>query len=311
MVYITYPQESLLCHDDYINWVANTNKQEGDWKSLRVFLALHPRLGDEIHAIPKCWYSELPQGDKAAQDVEHFRPKNKAEFLSLDKIEKIEKLAKVPFKQENASGAYKWLEFDHRNYRLVTASANRAGAKHYYFPIVAGTSRLAQGEMPWISREYPYLLDPCDREDANLLLVLPSGQIIPRESPVEITEAEITDLPSSWRNPSFGYMRAWVTIVLYRLNENDLVPGRQEVFVETMRLFRNLEILIFEAGPHSKTVKNGIEDIKLKCMPSAPFSLAARCALKAQTNPILEKIASRILLEIETQIDNCKVQWEL
>ncbi|MEY4926244.1 MAG: hypothetical protein RI894_680, partial [Bacteroidota bacterium] len=62
-------------------------------------LTKQPRLKPKSHAIPKCWYTELPQGDSVASDVEHFRPKNSGDPLNEKQVDELKKLAGVDFYQ--------------------------------------------------------------------------------------------------------------------------------------------------------------------------------------------------------------------
>ena len=91
MVYIPFPRQDHDDDADLAAWRLRTPKREGDWTALKDFLAKQPRLKPDIHQIPKCWYSELPQGDNVATDVEHFRPKNRAAPLELKQIKVLGK----------------------------------------------------------------------------------------------------------------------------------------------------------------------------------------------------------------------------
>ena len=321
MVYISFPREDLNSHADLTAWRLRMNKRESDWKALKDFLASQPRLRDDIHPLPKCWFSELPQGDPFARDVEHFRPKNRAAPLRLDQLEDLKKQLGIELRQVNTEGAYTWLEFDYRNYRLVTAITNRGGAKHVYFPIVQGSDRLDTNGLPWETKEYPYFLDPTDAHDASLLSVLPDGRIQPRTPITDLTNADFADLPNSWHSSGFNYIRAAVTIQLYRLNESVFVAGRKEVYDSINESMSQL-LLCFRLEPKNLSIdlqNKIIKSLKNAALPSAPFSLAARCALEAYVPPIeidessrraIALIPPQILRWIDAKIAGLTCSWE-
>lgn len=319
MVYIPFPQENLNNHTDLAAWRLNANKRVGDWKRLKDFLAEQPRLIADIHPTPKCWYSELPQGDNSALDVEHFRPKNQASPLSAKQIKALEKQTGFKFRQDNTEGAYSWLEFDYRNYRLVTAVTNRGGAKHIYFPIAENSVRLNQATFPWHVAEYPYFLDPANAHDAALLLVLPNGEIAPITDKTNLTNADFTNLEQIWQSDGFNYIRAAVTIQLYRLNDRIFKVGRQEVYNKVHSDLILLEYCFPIDNARFENLKNGlVESLTKAALPSAPFSLAARCALKAYTASAhidaasrreLEEIPHQILDKIDKEVAKRIVSW--
>jgi hypothetical protein len=126
MNYIPFPRLDLDKHPDLMKWRAKNHKQEGDWKILKSYLHACTQIGNVIQTLPKCWFSELPQGDDYALDVEHFRPKNSGNALSARQVKQIEQYANITIRQSETSAPYEWLTFDYRNYRLVTATTNRA-----------------------------------------------------------------------------------------------------------------------------------------------------------------------------------------
>lgn len=322
MVYIPYPRLDLDTHIDLEVWRNKNPKKKNDWKMLKKYLDDSGRLKLAVHPMSKCWYSELPQGDKYALDVEHFRPKRTANAIISKHIRAIEKLAGIVFEQENTNGNYRWLEFDYRNYRIVTACTNRSGAKHSYFPIAKGTSRLMLAKFPWGSNnlEYPLLLDPTDRHDAQLLFVKPNGEIAPLAPKTLLTSQDCSDLPSSWRLDGFNYLRAFTTIVLYNLNDPIFVAGRREVYEETTQTISWFtKIVDAEVMPILKDVcSEMLEKIGLSCFPSAPFALAARCALKAfvvpsntsaQTKELVDGMITKLLDKIDNAVNGQMIDW--
>lgn len=317
MIYIPFPRTDLDNHPDLVRWRAKANKSNGDWKLLKEFLADSARIIQGKHPLTKCWYSELPQGDDFARDVEHFRPKNQASPLSEKQIESIENASGIKFEQDTSIGRYPWLEFDYRNYRIVSAITNRGGAKHIYFPIAKNSVRLATGQFPWVQVEYPYFLDPTNRHDASLLFVKPNGEIAPLTAKTDLLQADFDNLPESWNNDGFNYLRAMVTIKLYRLDDSVFVKGRKEVFDKISRLLEHL-VLCIDENVVDKLKKRIIEDIIEATLPSAPFSLAAKSALNAYITPngtnsmvtsSLNNIIKQILNKIEQKVAVLLIDW--
>lgn len=318
MIYIPYPRTDLDTHCDLVRWKNQTSKKKGDWSKLKDFLSEAPRIIIGKHPIPKCWYSELPQGDDNAKDVEHFRPKSKAYPLSAKQILEIEKSSGLKYEQDNSVGNYQWLEFDYRNYRLVTAKTNRGGAKHVYFPLAKTTNRLGVGKFPWVDNEFPYFLDPTNKFDTSLLFVKPNGEITPIAPKTQLTQADFDNLPATWKNDGFNYIRAIVTIKLYRLNDAIFIKGRKEVYD---KIARQLDFLIkcISSNVDEKIKLLYIEDIIDGALPSAPFSLAAKCALigfippeNTESNVICEikSIIANILLQIDNKTNSLTIDWE-
>lgn len=317
MVYIPYPRTDLDNNQELIKWRAKSPKIKGDWKSLKEYLANSARINPNDNPITKCWYSELPQGDNYALDVEHFRPKNSAVPLTQKQIKQIEKLAGVSFEQENTSGSYSWLEFDYRNYRIVTALTNRGGAKHIYFPVVKGTKRLQNIQLPWKTAEYPFLLDPTNPFDAKLLFVKPDGTMSPLSPKIGLTAQEFSNLSNSWHSDGFNYIRAYATIVLYRLNDTVFIQGRKEVYNRVKDEMINLTLLL-EENPNSQVLTRIVTNITKMILPSAPFSLAAKSALLAfeptNTNSTIatqtRNIAQKILAKVEQEVKSINTDWD-
>lgn len=313
MNYIPFPRIDKDSHSDLIKWRANTSKKDGDWTDLKSFLHECTKISDATDALPKCWYSELPQGDNYALDVEHFRPKGSGDPLTNKHIKEIEKLGGVKYEQATSSGSYSWLKFDYRNYRLVTAITNRAGAKHIYFPIAKGTSRLSNGQFPWNTNEYSYFLDPTNKEDAALLFVKPNGKIAPITPRTELTDDDFHNLPGTWRNNGFNYLRAIVTIKMFRLNYTNFIQGRKKVYDDMIYDLENLDIALYE-NPKSILIPRLVKKISGAILPSAPFSLAAKSAIKtyqatriAQSD--FETVKSKILNKVDAAISKVSVDW--
>jgi hypothetical protein len=84
-----------------------------------------------------------------------------------------------------------------------------------------------------------------------------------------------------WHGDGFNYLRAKLSIIVYRLQERIFIKGREEVYKETTSLIGLLLDLL--DIPHLPIhISNGYMELLIqKFLPSAPFSLAARSALDA------------------------------
>lgn len=316
MNYIPYPRVDKDSHVDLSAWRLKTSKSVGEWTDLKSFLNECSMIGPITQAIPKCWYSELPQGDDYALDVEHFRPKGSGSPLNSKQIKKVEKVGGIMYDQDLTVGTYNWLEFDYRNYRLVTAKTNRAGAKHIFFPIASGSSRLLTGGFAWVDQEFSYFLDPTDKLDTQLLFVKPNGEIAPTTPRTQLTPTDYSNLPSTWRNDGFNYLRSIVTIELYNLNYKNFVTGRAIVYDETQRAIRILEMLLVE-NPGSLVIPEFVGNLVNKILPSAAFSLAAKSALIAyqsnhpspQIQASMQSMISNILNKVDSEVNTLIIDW--
>lgn len=315
MNYIPFPREDLNKDADLESWRKIVPKKKGSWGVLKPYLAKTACILSTDVGLPKCWFSELPQGDNNALDVEHFRPKKSGSSLKAEKLEQIRKLSgltEIPQLEEDYT--YDWLEHDYRNYRLVTAMTNRSRAKHIYFPVLKGTTRLPKKNFPWKKKEYPLFLDPTDSHDAGLLYVQPTGEIAPTAPQTEITADDLKNVTAQWHTDGFNYLRAWVTIVLFRLNDQVFVTGRKEVFEATTFDLTTLEMLLSE-NPASQAIPRLIEHLFKRILPASPFSLAAISAMKAYIPQDLTKpdhINSAIqtmLQRLPDEIAKLKVDW--
>lgn len=282
MNYIPYPRQDKNNHTDLNKWRAKANKLGGDWKILKTYLSDNCRIIDDIHPITKCWYSELHQGDNYVLDVEHFRPKNSALPLNDKDVKEIKDKTMYPFLQDtDRTQSYPWLEFEYRNYRIVTGLTNRGGAKHIYFPIFENTQRLTTNQTPWNTNEYNFFLDPTNKRDTTLLFVKPDGRIEPLTKQTELTQNDINNLPNSWNSDPFDYIRALVTIKMYRLNEKVFIEGRKEIY-DSVKDELDILILAINYG-NTRIVEKVIPKIIKSILPSAQFSLAAKCSINNYT----------------------------
>ncbi|WP_123966574.1 hypothetical protein [Chryseobacterium phosphatilyticum] len=318
MNFIPYPRVDKNLHHDLESWRSNGTKAEGNWRSLKKYLADNCKV-TKSHALTKCWYSELHQGDNYVLDVEHFRPKNKANPLKEKDVKIIEKILGFPLLQDEAQGhKYDWLEFDYRNYRIVTGFTNRGGAKHIYFPVFKGTRRLINNEKPWIEKEFPLFLDPVNRHDSSLLIVTPDGCILPKTAKQQLNQSDIDGLPHSWNNDAFDYTRAVVTIKMYRLDETIFNQARKE-FYDYMTEELDILIMMINENVSKDLMKKSLEKISRSLLPSAQFSLASRCSLINYTPDskyhidvinIFNNARRQIFDSIENLINSFLIDWD-
>jgi hypothetical protein len=120
-----------------------------------VWRELKDALAELFH--DKCWYCEM-QVTRSDNAVDHFRPKGRVSDAA------------------NQHGGYKWLAFDHSNFRYACTFCNSrrkdidggtAGGKADRFPLLEEARRVyAKGSH---AGERPTLLDPCEFGDWRLL----------------------------------------------------------------------------------------------------------------------------------------------
>jgi hypothetical protein len=317
MVYINYPRTDMDQHAGLVAWRGKNPKNVGDWTDLKLFLAESSLYAIAEDPIPKCWYTELPQGDNYALDVEHFRPKNDARPLSIKHLQIINKRLGYNLEQNNGNHAYPWLEFDYRNYRLTSALPNRGGAKHVYFPVAAHSTRLNDPEVPWTTDEYNLLLDPTDPHDAEQLLVFANGSIIPRAQRTMLSPADFLNYQQLWHGNGFNYLRATISIVIYRLEEKYLQDGREKAYSKATKLVDRF-FKYYESNLDESFLDELIEDIVKMALPSSPFSLAVRSALNAYIEPAgshlaltvkVRKMIKAILQRVSDESLKYPVDW--
>ncbi|MDD2389669.1 MAG: hypothetical protein PHP23_08060 [Desulfobacterales bacterium] len=122
----------------------------GHWGKLKLWL--------QVLSLGKCWFSEVREL-YSHYDVEHFRPKKEARELD-----------------GTVRDGYWWLTFDSTNFRLCGNVGNRK--KGGWFPLKAGTN-CSVFDNQCEESESPYLLDPTDLYDVNLIAFDEEGNAIP------------------------------------------------------------------------------------------------------------------------------------
>ncbi len=145
----------------------------------------------------KCWYTES-KNPGCTNDVEHFRPKGRKENSDGDLLH-----------------WYWFLAFDPENYRLSCQFSNRlnvnpesglTGGKGSQFPLLAGPDHATTKAE--ISLEKPVLLDPCNKDDCELLEFQPDGRPVvaadSRENPESCDRVEKSKLLLNLDFPTFN-----------------------------------------------------------------------------------------------------------
>lgn len=105
----------------------------------------------------KCWFSEAKE-IFSDYHVEHFRPKKVAQALA-----------------GKTRNGYWWLSFDYKNYRLCGSVGN--SKKGEWFPL-KNDDAYATYATPDVTSEFPYFIDPIQKEDVKLVAVDESGEIV-------------------------------------------------------------------------------------------------------------------------------------
>ena len=130
----------------------------------------------------KCWYTEVILAGSDI-DIDHFRPK-----ASVKQYKDY---------HYNEQG-YEWLKNEPSNYRGSCAVANRPhgkGGKRNYFPLKAN-SPLMQEDNP--VEEKPLLLDPCKREDVELISYLGGMVTCASHDPDDVTRCRVSGELYNW-----------------------------------------------------------------------------------------------------------------
>lgn len=141
----------------YINTEELLNKRD-NWGNGNE-LWKNPVLKNDFrqHFFSKCWYTEVSLAGFDV-DIDHFRPKGA-----------IKQYKNYNYNAALSNSGYDWLINDAQNYRACCIYANRprgAGGKRDWFPLEDGSPLLTQNGQ---EIEKPLLLDPCVKEDVNLI----------------------------------------------------------------------------------------------------------------------------------------------
>lgn len=207
------------------------NNGSKKWSPLKNRMTAH--LGN------KCWYTETELVG-ADLTIDHYRPKSD----------------------------YWWLAFDAENYRVACPYANSpkqneaqgcAGGKGDSFPLLdEGKRARCKGQLKY---ERPVILDPCKKEDCELVAFQSDGRPI---------------LNPTYSGDPIAAKRVDESKVLLNLDHPDFNSKREQLFHDIAQDVQTYEEL--NEGAASRTAIR--TQIKKRLAPNAPFSMAARYYLR-------------------------------
>jgi hypothetical protein len=211
----------------------------------------------------KCWFTE-GRDICSHFEVEHFRPKKEA---TQDEVA--------------TRDAYWWLAFDYTNYCVSGNVSNRK--KGTQFPLRINTP-ISTYETRCEHLEEPYLLNPTNPTDPNLLAFDEEGNAIP--------------IPGC---DEWSQKRVGKSIEILKLNEHDILPkARREIWQKISRLINSLSKHFNESIHHVGNpqalllIKENIKDKKNQILemiqPCSPLSMAAIWCIKFRNDPLLLKL---------------------
>ncbi|HZI88242.1 MAG TPA: hypothetical protein VFD48_15525 [Pyrinomonadaceae bacterium] len=187
----------------------------------------------------KCWYTEV-EIVGAALTVDHYRP----------------------------IFEYWFLAFDPQNYRVACPYSNSpqhnplygsAGGKGDKFPLL-GSGERASGRNK-LRREKPVILDPCNKDDCDLIVFGATGR--PIINPMHSADSVAAD-------------RVDKSLLLLNLDHSDLNSKREQLYHEIAD-----DVRLYEELPTGADGRNIIsERMKRRLGPQAEFSTAARSYLQ-------------------------------
>lgn len=201
----------------------------------------------------KCWFSEA-RDVFSHQEVEHFRPKKQAKNLDGSALNQ----------------GYWWLTFDWANFRVCGNVGNRK--KGSFFPLQDG-SVAACCTNQCIDDEIPYLLDPCDPDDTDLLSFDMDGRAL------------ASDHCGNWDS-----LRVNETINRLRLDFPPLEEERRRVWERCERLINECENLAVKFHEQPSATKRsrikGIRDELREMVDAASplSSVAIACLANSDTS---------------------------
>jgi uncharacterized protein (TIGR02646 family) len=223
----------------------------GHWGKLKPWLA--------ALSAGKCWFSEAKE-IYSHLDVEHFRPKKEAKRIA------------------GTDDGYWWLAFDYRNYRACGNVGNRK--KGGWFPLQAG-SQCSTHANHCEESETPYLLDPVDCDDVNLLAFDEEGKAIAAPD------------TSDWEKE-----RVEETVTRLKLNEHEaLTEERRKVWNKMDRAIRQYKMAKSRcragANPGAKRdLRYSAQLIQSMTQRTEELSAVARLCILFRNDPQLARLVS-------------------
>lgn len=250
-VLATIPQDKLdkLKRRDNALKLKNSVKKKNDidkgnalWRPVKEHL--------EAATNRKCWYTES-KNSGFPNEVEHFRPKGRV------------------LKDGNIIHWYWFLAFNPINYRLSSQFPNRlninpetgvTGGKGDHFPLLTGCNYASNYDE--IGDEIPVLLDPCCKEDTELLEFLPDGR---------------STLSQNFIGERIAEFRVKESIVLLNLNFPTFNEERESLRNKVLKLVNRGDRYIEN---NSNAIEDVKEDLQELMAPSASYSKAAECYVR-------------------------------
>lgn len=165
----------------------------------------------------KCWYTEVSFAGFDI-DIDHFRPKSA-----------IKQYKDYYYNSELCDCGYYWLKNDVLNYRASCTFSNRPrgeGGKREWFPLKNESPLLTEGGQ---EVEIPFLLDPCIREDVELISFMGN------------------EIKSTSTDP-FNAERVKVSSELYNLVHTDIKSKRIKVWNEVEKTLEEYEATDISEG---------------------------------------------------------------
>lgn len=206
----------------------------------------------------KCWFTD-GRDICSHMDVEHFRPKKEAKDLD-----------------GNGRDGYWWLAFDYSNYRAAGNVPNRK--KGGWFPLHMD-SVCSKFELQCEESESPYLLDPIDPEDVNLIAFNEEGNAVPAPGISDWEEERVDE-----------------SIKRYKLNEHDALPAaRRTVWrevtnaVEVYRKYKSRTGAGANVGAEQR-LREQIRNIRSRLREDAELSSVAKWCLLTKNDPLLTRL---------------------
>ncbi len=172
----------------------------------------------------KCWFSEAKDCFQD-WDVEHYRPKKSAKNLD-----------------RSVRDGYWWLSLDWKNYRICGRVGNTK--KGTFFPV---NGFVADENNRNTDDELPYLLDPINKADCQLLSFNQLGEAIPAPGLDE-----------------WSTLRVRVSIKRYKLYHDKLELTRKDVWDTCTALIHEIQNLMCEQSKSPSATKRTRIEEKIK-----------------------------------------------
>jgi uncharacterized protein (TIGR02646 family) len=193
----------------------------------------------------KCWYCES-KNFRSDNAIDHFRPKSKYWWLA--------------FRYENLRFSCTFC-----NSRRIDEAGGTDGGKGAEFPIMGV---LARGQADSLDAEEAVLLDPCTRQDPNLLWFDDTGRPVP--------------------NPEFEHQtgvteRVEASVHLYHLDFRPLIAARRRAYLDVLKACKAGDASLVDYKETGNTDPylewwERVAEVTRLISPKSPHSAAARCA---------------------------------